>query len=280
MLVDAQGAMLVLERVRIRLENGQWVSTRTRSRTLEDALRRVDMVEAALKEVCKEKLGDTSLKDFDARKRLDEIKKEYAEGCAEDEEEDDDDNDRTWGSSRACKRSSKVRMRNESSEEASDDEVQSKRRKSSHASWKRHVQDPDFFSKAKIGPQKQEHAHHGRSATEGSCTYQDMDLERRLNSRISRSKKLAAANTNHDACDKFLPNNFTRIHVAGLDGTNTSVSVCFDDGKPLVLFRSDRFSVTAIPNSLISSACKIIKVQAYAFLPMHGKTFAVIGKSF
>jgi hypothetical protein len=61
-LVDAQGAMLVLQRVRNRVKQGAHTQ-------------RADKIEEALRDLCKNELQDTSLERFDARKRLAEMER-------------------------------------------------------------------------------------------------------------------------------------------------------------------------------------------------------------
>jgi hypothetical protein len=65
-LVDAQGAVLVLQCVRESVRQG----------TLDaSCYQRADKIEAMLRDVCKNKLNDMSLEGFDAKKRLAEIKR-------------------------------------------------------------------------------------------------------------------------------------------------------------------------------------------------------------
>ncbi len=113
---DAQGAMLVLQRVRNRLGQGYWLA----GRTLEDALGRVDEVEAVLRDACEKELGDMSLEGFDAKQGLEEIQKEHEQRSAEKRggewsveqlsEDDDEETDvhvstcSTFGAEKVCMR--------------------------------------------------------------------------------------------------------------------------------------------------------------------------------
>jgi hypothetical protein len=66
-LADAQGAMLVLQRVRDRVGQEPWEVACTQ---------RAENIEAALRDVCRKELEDKSLEGFDARERLAEVEKD------------------------------------------------------------------------------------------------------------------------------------------------------------------------------------------------------------
>jgi hypothetical protein len=72
--VDAQGAMLVLRRIRALTKQNMFSSS---------CRKRIRLIRETIIEVCKKEVGDRSLEGFDARQRLDEIEKEHDECSTE-----------------------------------------------------------------------------------------------------------------------------------------------------------------------------------------------------